>query len=109
LGEQLGRELASIEGDLPATRRLDRFAEKLNEAHYRARWEAGASGPRILLGHCPYAAIIGRHPELCRMDTALLQTVIDAPMEQLAKIDPEPGGAAYCIFAVHARPASRTK
>ncbi|MGE5072568.1 MAG: helix-turn-helix transcriptional regulator [Anaerolineae bacterium] len=108
VGQQLGRAMGSVDASLPAPRRLDQAAEKLNVAHYRARWEAGASGPRLLLGHCPYATIIELHPELCGMDAALLQTIVDAPVEQLAKIDPQ-GRSAYCIFAVRQRASGRVK
>jgi len=66
---------------------LNLSVEKLNQMNYHARWEAGAGGPRILFGHCPYAAIITRHPELCAMDAALLKELFGDELEQIAKIE----------------------
>jgi predicted ArsR family transcriptional regulator len=63
--------------------------------NYHARWEAGQQGPRILFGHCPYAAIIEKHPELCQMDAALLKELFGDDMEQIAKIENFQG---MCIF-----------
>jgi predicted ArsR family transcriptional regulator len=48
--------------------------------NYHARWEAGAEGPRILFGHCPYAAIVGKHPELCEMDVSLVSQLTARPV-----------------------------
>jgi len=79
----------------PVAKRLNLIIEKLNQMNYHARWEAGPQGPRILFGHCPYAAIIGRHPELCQMDAALLQELFGDEMEQIAKIENFQG---LCIF-----------
>lgn len=73
---------------VPLMRRLASTVERLNQLHYQARWEAGAEGPRIILGQCPYAAVIGRHPELCQMDAALLAGLLDAHVEQRVKLGP---------------------
>ncbi len=86
--------------DLPAAKRLAIVVEKLNEMHYQARWEAGAQGPRFLFAHCPYAAIIERHPELCRMDETLLAVGAGAGTHQLAKIGASPPGSPYCVFQI---------
>jgi len=79
----------------PIAKRLNLIVEKLNHMNYHARWEAGAGGPRILLGHCPYAAIITKHPELCTMDAALLREFFGDELEQIAKIENSYG---MCIF-----------
>lgn len=84
------------------TKRLNLVVEKLNRMKYHARWEAGAGGPRIIFGHCPYAAIIAKHPELCRMDKALLQELMGQPAEQLTKIGWD--GSSTCVFAILQRP-----
>ena len=95
----LADQLGGVDRNLPAPKRLVQLIERLGTLHYKARWEAGASGPRVLFGHCPYASIIHKHPELCKMDAALLRHAMDAVVEQLAKI--EPGTAAtQCIFAI---------
>jgi predicted ArsR family transcriptional regulator len=79
----------------PVAKRLNLLVEKLNQMNYHVRWEAGPQGPRILFGHCPYAAIIGKHPELCKMDAALLMELFGDDMEQIAKIENYQG---MCIF-----------
>jgi predicted ArsR family transcriptional regulator len=94
--EQIGR----AGDDVAATKKLASLIEGLNSVHYEARWEAGADGPRILLGHCPYSAIIERHPELCRMDAQLLEKQMDARANQVSKISTTPGGPAHCIFVL---------
>jgi predicted ArsR family transcriptional regulator len=85
---------ASIKSQ-PVAKRLNLLVEKINQMNYHARWEAGPQGPRILLGHCPYAAIIAKHPELCQMDAALLKELFGDDMEQIAKIENFQG---MCIF-----------
>jgi predicted ArsR family transcriptional regulator len=114
LGEWLGnipekkkeerlRELAKALGGepqaahLPLARRLAQIVERLNEKHYAARWEAGANGPRVIFGHCPYAAIIERHPELCQMDASLLEGRVGLGARQTAKIEK---GQGACIFVL---------
>lgn len=79
----------------PVAKRLNLLVEKINQMNYHARWEAGPQGPRILFGHCPYAAIIGKHPELCQMDAALLKELFGDEMEQISKIENFQG---MCIF-----------
>ena len=44
------------------THRLTNAVQRLNQLHYQARWEAWRGAPRLILGHCPYAAIIDQHP-----------------------------------------------
>jgi predicted ArsR family transcriptional regulator len=98
--EALGRALAwtPLERSTPLMRRLALTVERLNAMRYHARWEAHITGPRIVLGHCPYAAVIEGHPELCRMDAVLLQTLLGVSVEQLAKLERTEMGNVYCIF-----------
>jgi DeoR family transcriptional regulator, suf operon transcriptional repressor len=96
LADQIGRTNLND----PIARRLTNLLEKLNEMHYQSRWEAGAEGPRMLFGHCPYAAIIDKHPELCQMDRYLLGEEIGTDARQLAKIEQKPGGITHCIFLI---------
>lgn len=85
-------------GALPA--RLARLVHRLDALHYQARWEAGAVGARIVLGHCPYAAIIARHPELCRMDAFLLEAFLGRPLIQTAKLERSASGLPQCVFVM---------
>jgi len=82
----------------PMAKRLNLIVEKLNQMKYHARWEAGSQGPRIIFGHCPYAAIIAKHPELCRMDEALLEELMGQSAEQLSKIGQDK--SLQCVFAM---------
>lgn len=82
----------------PLARRLNLTIEKLNQMNYHARWEAGSAGPRIVLGYCPYAALIEKHPELCQMDKALLHEMMGQSAEQIFKIGKDE--SSVCVFAV---------
>lgn len=95
--EALAKRLAG-ESDFKSqvlAKRLSLVVEKLNQMNYHARWEAGAGGPRIIFGHCPYAAILARRPELCKMDAALLKEMFGDEFEQIARIENFQG---LCIF-----------
>jgi len=82
------------------TRRLAFLSEKLTALGYRARWEARAAGLRVVLAHCPYAAIVDRHPELCRMDALILENALFAPVEQLSRREKNELGLPICIFTL---------
>ncbi len=90
-------------GSLAPLRRLSLTIEHLNRLGYRARWEATAAGPRILLERCPYAAILSRHPQLCRMDALLLESRLSTPVEQTARLEQNERGLAVCAFLVGRR------
>jgi predicted ArsR family transcriptional regulator len=94
---QLGGENLPI-SESPLPRRLNQLVDRLNELYYQARWEAGAEGARLILGHCPYAAIISSHPELCQMDAFLLEKQAGLPVEQTAKLQPSAKGVPFCTF-----------
>jgi predicted ArsR family transcriptional regulator len=86
--------------DTPLPHRLTLAVDRLNELHYKARWEAGIDGARIILGHCPYAAIIAAYPELCRMDEHLLEQRSGSSIEQVARLQRSANGYPFCIFRV---------
>lgn len=87
--EALAKRLAgdSDFGSQPIAKRLTLIVEKLNQMNYHARWEAGAEGPRILFGHCPYAAIVAKHPELCEMDASLVSKLASRPVKRESKAE----------------------
>ena len=98
--EVLARRLAgdaSIPGQ-PLARRLNLTVEKLNQMNYHSHWEAGLQGPRVVFGHCPYAAIIGTHPELCAMDHALLRELTGQPATQVFRTGKD--GSSVCVFVL---------
>lgn len=70
---------------LPIAKRLGLLLDKLNEMHYDARWEAGSEGPRVMFGRCPYAKVIDDHPELCKMDLAVLGMALGRSVSQAQK------------------------
>jgi DeoR family transcriptional regulator, suf operon transcriptional repressor len=82
----------------PLAKRLNLTIEKLNRMNYHARWEAGSEGPRLIFSHCPYAAIIENHPELCKMDEAMLKEWMGQPARQMFKIGKE--GSSVCVFTI---------
>jgi predicted ArsR family transcriptional regulator len=82
------------------TRRLVQAVTRMNELHYQARWEAHAASPHLILGHCPFAAIIASHPELCQMDAAMIETWLNIPVSQAEKLAPDNRGGSYCVFVL---------
>jgi predicted ArsR family transcriptional regulator len=97
LGERIAGGNRAVASQ-PLMRRLVTTVERLNEMYYQARWEAGAEGPRIILGHCPYASVIEKHPNLCRMDAALLAKILGGEVRQTAKLESGAGDLPYCAF-----------
>jgi predicted ArsR family transcriptional regulator len=99
----LAARLAAVqpgEATGPLTRRLALTIELLNRLGYAARWEAHAAAPRIIFEHCPYAAVIGSHPELCRMDGLLLSQHLGVDVEQTACLEKNARGTTFCQFAL---------
>jgi predicted ArsR family transcriptional regulator len=98
--EALAKQLVgeSNFADQPLAKRLNLTVEKFNEMNYHARWEAGSEGPRILFGHCPYAAIIKKHPELCRMDQSMLEQLMGQTAKQIFRTGQD--GSSVCIFTL---------
>jgi len=95
--ELVGRQLA---GDVDLSgqsliQRLNNIVEHLNDMHYQAHWEAGAKGPRIILGQCPYMTLIDKHPILCQMDAKLLHKLSN---ENLSQVQKQAQGSGRCIF-----------
>jgi predicted ArsR family transcriptional regulator len=80
------------------TQRLSQSVQHLNRMSYQARWEAHAQGPRVILQHCPYAAVVEQHPEVCRMDQFLLRNLLSLPVQQLSRLEKIPSGFRQCVF-----------
>jgi DeoR family transcriptional regulator, suf operon transcriptional repressor len=79
-------------------KRLNLTVDKFNEMNYHARWEAGSEGPRILFGHCPYAVILEKHPELCRMDQSMLQELMGQSASQIFRTGKD--GSSVWVFVI---------
>ncbi len=84
------------------TRRLSAAVRWLNERHYRARWEAHASGPHLILGHCPYQPLPARHPEMCQLDAVMLAHLLGVSVQQEARLENDRSGLAFCLFTLPA-------
>jgi predicted ArsR family transcriptional regulator len=98
IAKALISQLGQINSNVPMVKRLALVIEKLNALYYQARWEAGAEGPRVLFAHCPYAGIIDKHPELCMLDSALLEGLAMQSVQQTAKM--EKSGSSVCVFRI---------
>jgi len=98
--EALAKHLVSESNSAsqPLVNRLNLTVENLNQMNYHARWEAGSDGPRIIFSHCPYASVIEKHPELCKMDEAMLKEWMGQPAAQIFKIGKD--GSSVCVFAI---------
>jgi len=83
------------------TRRLYSSIRALNHMSYQAHWEAHIENPRIMLGHCPYLAILDHHPEICEMDSYLLKELLDRPVRQTEKLALNAKGLPECIFLLN--------
>jgi predicted ArsR family transcriptional regulator len=82
----------------PLAKRLNLVVEKLNQMSYHAHWEAGSEGPRLIFAHCPYAAIVSSHPELCAMDHAMLKKLTGEPATQIMRTGKD--GSSVCVFVI---------
>lgn len=96
LAERILGEISST--SQPLAKRLNLTVEKFNQMNHHAHWEAGADGPRILFSHCPYMAIIEKHPELCQMDLAMLKKMTGQPARQIFRTGKE--GSTVCVFVI---------
>ncbi|MFH1185434.1 MAG: winged helix-turn-helix transcriptional regulator [Chloroflexota bacterium] len=99
VAQGLSDQLGPFEGDASPASRIAALVKRLNLLHYRAHWEAGAEGPRLMFGHCPYAAVIERHPELCQMDGRAVSEAMGTRARQIAKIDLSGRTGSQCIFS----------
>ncbi len=93
-----GANIAGMGDNL--TRRLYQATETFNQRHYQARWEARPDAPRLILGHCPFIAIIDEHPELCKLDGYLIEYYTSLRVEQTAKLVQDSSGLRFCMFRV---------
>jgi predicted ArsR family transcriptional regulator len=87
------------------TRRLYAAIQSLNHMNYQAHWEAHVENPRIMFDHCPYRAILNDHPELCDLDSSLLESLLSVPVRQIEKLCTDVNGLPQCVFLIN-RPLS---
>jgi predicted ArsR family transcriptional regulator len=101
--EDIAKHIAEkfTNNDINPTRRLYSTIYALNQMNYQAHWEAHVLTPRIMLGHCPYQAILDDHPEICRIDAALLEELLKSPVRQIEKQTINLKGFSHCVFLVN--------
>ena len=92
--------ISDIEHPGHLIQRLNQAMDWLNEHNYQARWEASPRGPRVILGYCPYVAILDTNPEICQIDTELVSQLVGSEMEQRSRLERSPQGIRQCIFDV---------
>jgi predicted ArsR family transcriptional regulator len=80
------------------TRRLYSSIRILNRMNYQAHWEAHIDNPRIMLGHCPYRAVLDHHPEICQMDAFVLEVLLGTPVLQIEKLALNVREIPQCVF-----------
>jgi predicted ArsR family transcriptional regulator len=80
------------------TRRVYISVRTLNRMHYQAHWEAHISNPRIMFSHCPYRDIVENHPELCQLDTFMLQELLGTAVIHTEKLSINSKGLPECVF-----------
>lgn len=98
IAQRLVGSMSENESDSSLTQRLYHSVQRLNELGYQAHWEAHADGPQVILGRCPYASLLCDHPELCRMDAALLEELLGIRAVQTAKLAVDRNGERFCKF-----------
>ncbi len=98
----LQRVAENILGDVklrgPLSQRLVEGIEKLNSLGYQSRWEAHSDAPRLIYERCPFAALRPEHPELCRIDTYLVELLLGESITQAESNAHLDNG--YCLFIV---------
>ena len=82
------------------TQRLYLAIKRLNELNYHARWEAQKENPKIILGNCPYSAIIHNRPEICFIDKFLIEGLLSTRVDQETKLLRDNRGYATCVFNI---------
>jgi predicted ArsR family transcriptional regulator len=83
------------------TRRLYSAIRILNHMNYQAHWEAHIENPRIMLGNCPYRAILDHHPQICLLDAYVLETLLGSPVTPVEKLALNTKGLPQCVFLLN--------
>jgi predicted ArsR family transcriptional regulator len=91
-----GTHLSSLNN----TRRIYQAVKYLKDMNYDASWEAHSRSPKLILNHCPYAAIVAGHPEMCQIDAYLLELLTGKPVQQVEKLSSALQGLPRCVFII---------
>ena len=82
------------------TRKIFDAMKFLNSINYDASWEAHFNSPRVILGHCPFAAILDQHPEMCTVDAYLLEILLGKTVQHTEKLSTAARDLPYCVFVL---------
>jgi predicted ArsR family transcriptional regulator len=86
--------------DKKPTQLYNQSIEQLNQHGYQARWEAHHEGPLFSFRNCPYAAAQMEQPELCQMDSFILENLLGSPVSQVTKMNFKGKNPPSCIFSL---------
>lgn len=79
--------------------RLIRAVEQLKGLGYRARWEARAGSPTLILAYSPFSSIQKHFPWLKRLDDLLVELILGLPTQRVeqagAHMEGEEASAIY--------------
>lgn len=89
--------LPPLSPDEPLENRLDRAVLFLNARGYDAHWERTPEGYVLHTHNCPYATVAPHHPELCGLDTSLIQQLLGVTAQPTQHIL---GGASRCSYLI---------
>ncbi len=81
-------------------RRLKETMQFLQARQYQPSWEARPHGPRIRFDNCPYSSLIRSHPQLCQVDTHLLEVLTGGECIHVSRIDIDSPQRTFCLFDV---------
>lgn len=70
--------------DAPLNIRLDHVVAYLNNSGYSANWRLNGNGRVLSITNCPYEQVSSENPELCRMDSKLIEGLLDVPVVRVA-------------------------
>jgi len=82
------------------SRQLNEMTERLNEIHIFTHWQASAYGAQITFLRCPYGQIINNNPQLCILDTLILEEYSGMKVELIEKLTPTMLGTRHCVFQI---------
>jgi len=90
----------SSDKDIKPTQLYNQSIERLNQHGYQARWEAHHEGPLFSFRNCPYATAQKEQPELCQMDSFILENLLGSPVNQVTKMNFNGKNPPSCIFSL---------
>jgi DeoR family suf operon transcriptional repressor len=97
MAAELTAEHSTSLADKSLEERLNLLIDVLGNAGFLATWDH--DGPEYVLREysCPYYAVGQDHPEICRVDWQIINTILDAPVERDSCML---HGDAHCTFHV---------